>query len=275
MPGAGLETELGQYPKSWQLTALGQTFWHEDALLTPVSSAFGPAMLKQATEGKSLATSSSLLRWYHGSGSANILKKKRNTQLLEWIDGPALSDLINKNKDNLAIDALSDVIKKLHAPKLSDLKTTLVPLGSIMKPLLEQQYSENLIHRHGSRLIRHLLQSTEKQAPLHGDLHFDKIMHHSARGWLTISPQGITGDPHYELASALCHPSGQPNLHQVRKRIQARTWRLSKNLSLSQDRLLTFAFCHACLKTLQADHDDENTTYWHDMSTLLLDSLVL
>ncbi len=274
MSGTGMEAGLGQYPKSWQLTAAGASCRHDNALLTPVISAFGPAMLKQVEEGTNLTTSSSLLRWYQGSGSANILKKRKNAQLLEWIDGPALSCLVKEHKEDQAIDALSDVIKKLHAPKPSELKTRLIPLQSIMRPLLEQRYSNNLILRHGARLIRCLLQTTQDQKPLHGDLHFDKILHHRERGWLTISPQGVSGDPHYELASALCHPNGQPDLRHVRARIQFRASHAAKSLSLDKNRILTFAFCHACLKTIHTERRDENSTHWRDMSTILLDSLV-
>ncbi len=82
MTGVQLETSLGQYPKSWQLSAHGASYWRDETLLSPVSTAFGPAMLKHVSEGQNLTTSSSLLRWYHGSGSANILKKQKNVQLL-------------------------------------------------------------------------------------------------------------------------------------------------------------------------------------------------
>ena len=274
MSGAEIDTKLGQYPKSWQLTALSPTKRHDDSLLTPVSTAFGPAMLKQAIEGVNLTRSSSLLRWYHGSGSAHILKKRKNVQLLEWIDGPALSDLVNEEKEDLAIDTMLDVVKKLQAPKSTRLKVRLTPLSSVMRPLLAQQYADNLVLCHGSRLIRHLLQTTQEQAPLHGDLHFSKIMHHSQRGWLTISPQGILADPHYELAAALCHHDGQPEWRATRARITERAARFADNLSLNKDRLLTFAFCHACLKTIEAERDGGNDTYWRDMSITLLDSLV-
>ncbi len=166
------------------------------------------------------------------------------------------------------------MIKKLHAPKPSRLKARLTPLSTTMRPVIEQKFSENLIHRHASRLIRHLLQTTEKQTPLHGDLHFDKVMHHSKRGWLTIAPQGVLGDPHYEPASALCHPNGQPDLRHVRERIQSRASRVADKLSLNKDRLLTFAFCHACLKHIYAERDGGDVNHWHDMSVILLDSLV-
>ena len=274
MSGAEIDIDLGQYPSSWRLAARGPVLWHENSLLTPVTTAFGPAMLKQADEGLNFTTSSSLLRWYQGCGSANILKKQKNVQLLEWIDGPALSDLVNEEKDDLAIDTLGEVIKKLQAPKSSKLRTRLVPLVTTMRPLLEQRFSNNLVHRHAARLIRHLLQTTQEQAPLHGDLHFDKIMHHSKRGWLTIAPRGISGDPHYEPASALCHPDGQPDQRQVRARIQSRATRTAKNLSLNKDRLLTYAFCHACLKHIEAERDGSDAMHWHDMSVILLDSLV-
>jgi streptomycin 6-kinase len=268
------ETDLKRYPKSWKLTALCPTSRRDNTLLTPVNTAFGPAMLKQAIDGKNLRTSSSLLRWYQGSGSANILKKRKNVQLLEWIDGPALSELVNNQHDNQAIDALGNVIKKLHAPKAFELKTKLTPLQSVMRPLLAQRYADNLIHRHAARLIRCLLQTTQKQTQLHGDLHFDKILHHSKRGWLTIAPQGISGDPHYEPAAALCHPDGQPDFRHVRARIEARASRIAKKLALNKDRLLTYAFCHACLKTLETEQNGENASHWRDMSVILLDSLV-
>ncbi len=274
MTGGRSETILEQYPKSWQLSAHGIPVWRDETLLAPVSTAFGPAMLKRASKGKNFTTSSSLLRWYEGSGSANILKKQKNVQLLEWIDGPALTNLVDEEQDDQAIDALSEVIAKLQAPKRSPLKARLVSLGSLMHPLLAQKYSENLVHRHGARLIRHLLQTTKAPLPLHGNLHFDKVMHHSKRGWLTIAPQGVCGDLHYEFASALCHTGEQRDFRDIRRRLNARATRIAKHQSLNKDRLLTFAFCHACLKSLEAQRDSQNATHWSDMSVLLLDSLV-
>ncbi len=274
MTGTRSETILEQYPKSWQLSAKGAPYWHDETLLTPVRTAFGPAMLKRASKGKNFTTSSSLLRWYEGSGSANILKKKKNVQLLEWIDGPALTDLVEEEKDELAIDELSHVIAKLQAPKKTPLKARLVSLGTVMHPLLAQKYSENLVYRHGARLIGHLLKTTKKTLPLHGNLHFDKVMHHSKRGWLTIAPQGVCGDLHYEFASALCQSGEQREFRDVRNLVSTRATRIANNMSLNKDRLLTFAFCHACLKTIEAHRDDEDATHWSDMSVLLLDSLV-
>ncbi len=268
------EIDLQQYPASWKLAPIGPTRRQPDALLTPVESAFGTAMLKRVEDRQHLATSTGLLRWYQGSGSANTLKKRNDTQLLEWIDGPALSQLVKDAKEEQAIDTLSKTVKKLHASRPEKLKTRLTPLSSTMRPLLEQKFSDNLVHRHAARLMRHLLQTTEKRTPLHGDLHFDKILHHSKRGWLTIAPHGISGDPHYELASALCDTESQSDLRRVRERIQARAHRLAKNLSLNRDRLLTHAFCHACLKHLYAERDGDNARHWQEMSITLLDSLV-
>ncbi len=188
MSGREFQVNLQQYPKSWKLSADGTAFIKQDVMLMPVHSAFGPAMLKQAMQDKSLSTSSSLLHWYGGAGSAKILKKRKNAQLLEWIDGPALSDKIGladqtgNHQNTQAIDALGDVIKKLHAPKPTALKTRLSPLSSMMRPLLEQKFSNDPLMRHGARLIRHLLTSMETQTPLHGDLQFNKVLHHSKRG---------------------------------------------------------------------------------------------
>ena len=199
--------------------------------------------------------------------------------MIEWIDGPSLSnqiglsDQVGTDRNFEAIDTLGDVIKKLHAPKPTALKTRLSPLTSLMHPLLEQRFSNDPLMRHGARLVRHLLTSMETQTPLHGDLHFDKVLHHSKRGWLTISPKGLIGDRHYEPANALCHPDHQLDLRQVRSHIRQRAARFANKLSLNQDRLLTFAFCHACLKTIEAEREGQNTLHWRDMSILLLDAL--
>ncbi len=275
MSCAQAEADLDLYPKSWQLNALGPSSRKNNHLLVPVNSAFGPAMLKRSIKGRPLSTSSSLLQWYKGCGSANILKKRHDTQLLELIDGPALCDLAAGENIDQATDILGEVIKKLHTPKSSRLKARLTPLSTLMHPLLEQRHSSNLVHRHAARLIHHLLDSSRQQRPLHGNLHFSKILHHSKRGWLTIAPRGIWGDPHFEPVMALCHSA--KNLSDARRQrlqLRATATRLSDILALNRDRLLTFAFCLACLKHLHAEHQGTNARHWHDMSIILLDSLV-
>lgn len=273
MSGSELQVNLQQYPKSWKLAAHGKAFIKQDVVLMSVHSVFGPAMLKQAMQGKNLSTSSSLLQWYGGAGSAKILEKHENAQLLEWIDGPALADQTGNHQNPEAIDALGAVIKKLHAPKPTALKTRLSPLSSRMRPLLEQKFSNDPLMRHGARLIRPLLASMKTQTPLHGDLQFNKVLHHSKRGWLTISPKGLLGDRHYELACALCSPKKQSDLRRMRLNICERAGRFANKLSLDKDRLLTFAFCHACLQTILAERQDENALHWRDMSIMLLDCL--
>jgi len=273
MSSGELQVNLQQYPKSWKLAPYGKAFTKQDVVLMPVRSAFGPAMLKQATKGKNLSTSSSLLHWYGGAGSARILKKRKDVQLIEWIDGASLAELADNAESPEAIDALGDVIQKLHAPKPAPLKTRLSPLSSLMRPLLEQRFSNDPLMRHGARLIRHLLTTMETQTPLHGDLQFNKVLHHSKRGWLTISPLGLNGDPHYELASALCAPGKQSDFRRARLKICERATRFSDRLSLNKDRLLTFAFCHACLQTILAERQDGDALHWHDMSIMLLDCL--
>ena len=274
MSAGDVQIDLNQYPKNWQLTKAGKVFRQEDNLLISVRSAFGPAMLKQAIEGQNLTRSSSLLHWYQGTGSAKILKKRKDTQLLEWIDGPALSSLLDGGQTRKAFDVLGEVVGKLHAPKDAPLKTRLASLSSHFHPLLEQRFNNDPLLRHGARLARFLLRSMEKQTPLHGDLGFDKILHHSRRGWLTIAPRGFFGDPHFELAHALCHRAGQSDLRRLRQQIRQRAALYADRLSLNPDRLLTFAFCHACLQLVRAQGEEGPVLHWRDMSELLLDTLV-
>ena len=75
--GQEWNASFDQYPKCWDLALSGPVSDSKNSLLVPVETAFGPAMLKQAQKGLTLTTSSSLLRWYEGSGSAQIFKKQK------------------------------------------------------------------------------------------------------------------------------------------------------------------------------------------------------
>ncbi len=71
----------------------------------------------------------------------------------------------------------------------------------------------------------------------------------------------------------MCSPEKLSDMRRVRLNICARAGRFADKLSLNKDRLLTFAFCHACLQTILAERQDENAQHWRDMSIMLLDCL--
>ncbi|MBS1728555.1 MAG: hypothetical protein JST51_17700 [Armatimonadetes bacterium] len=54
-------------------------------------------------------------------------------------------------------------------------------------------------------LVVHLLETTEREVPLHGDLHHENILRHGD-GWMVIDAKGLVGDPAIEAAAFVCNP---------------------------------------------------------------------
>jgi hypothetical protein len=71
-------------------------------------------------------------------------------------------------------------------------------------------------------LVVHLLETTEREVSLHGDLHHENILK-SGDGWMCIDAKGLIGDPAIEGAAFICNPfpefGDMPPSHFI-KRIQ-------------------------------------------------------
>jgi streptomycin 6-kinase len=58
----------------------------------------------------------------------------------------------------------------------------------------------------GEKLFSELLQTTEKEMLLHGDLHHGNILSATREPWVGIDPKGVIGDPAYETTAFLRNP---------------------------------------------------------------------
>lgn len=54
-------------------------------------------------------------------------------------------------------------------------------------------------------LVVHLLETTEREVSLHGDLHHENILQHED-GWMCIDAKGLIGDLAIEAAAFICNP---------------------------------------------------------------------
>jgi streptomycin 6-kinase len=96
---------------------------------------------------------------------------------------------------------------------------------------------------------------------LHGDLHHENVMRtrrHGRPAWVAIDPQGLWGDPAYEVANLFGNPLGHPFVTDDPDRPARLANELAGRLGLSRARVVRWAFVHSCISaawSIQDGHD--------------------
>lgn len=98
------------------------------------------------------------------------------------------------------------------------------------------------------RLFEELLASTVEPVLLHGDLHHFNILAAERQPWLAIDPQGVAGEPAYEVGALLRNPFPQLPPPDELTRIQARrVEQLAEVLGFDTERLFGWGIAQAVL----------------------------
>jgi len=260
---------ISDHCDQWNLAPFGPQVASRTSVLQPVRVDGNKGILKVFRPDSDESGTDALIAWYGGKGSVKLLRSDKNAQLLEWIDGPHLSDLVRDGEDALATELLAEVVGKLHLGRVN-LPPGLVPLEKLMKPLLARRHSGNDVESAAALLAADLLDSTHRRQPLHGDIHHDNILLHRERGWLAIDPKGLLGDRHYDLANALCNPRQFPEIVRDPARARSLAGILAARLFLDVERLLTFALCYACLSAIWCEQDGDDPRHSHHMANIFL-----
>jgi streptomycin 6-kinase len=98
------------------------------------------------------------------------------------------------------------------------------------------------------RLFAELLASQAEPVLLHGDLHHDNILSAQRQPWLALDPQGVVGEPAYEVGALLRNP--MPHLLAMPdfKGVQARRVdQLSEALGFDRERIVGWGVAQAVL----------------------------
>lgn len=93
-------------------------------------------------------------------------------------------------------------------------------------------------------LFLNLEQSKTSDMLLHGDLHHDNILFDEARGWLSIDPKGVVGDPAFNAARFLNNPR---RLRHPKKIMERRLEILATILHEDKKRLVSWAYVDCIL----------------------------
>lgn len=195
------------------------------------------------------------LRWYEGRGAVQLLDSDLDLGilLLERLEpGTMLSTI---ESDEQATSIAASVMKQLWRPAPLDHSFPTVAGWSQGLSKLREQFGgtsgplpERLVSQ-AEGLFKELLSSPPSESVvLHGDLHHFNILSATRQPWLAIDPQGVVGDPGYEVGALLRNPIPDiafwPNLSQILAR---RVDQLAEKLGFDKERILAWGIAHCVL----------------------------
>ncbi|NOD77287.1 MULTISPECIES: aminoglycoside phosphotransferase family protein [unclassified Ruegeria] len=212
-----------------------------------VLSKHGPAALKlyRTQDRGNEAPGSALLNAWRDRGAVRIFNEERNAVLMEWLDGPSLGDIARSGRPDDATRILAETATRLHGKPTARVQG-LRPLGQVFTPLFNCAFAPTCPAFLRNDMLsamamgRYLLNSQPATVPLHGDLHPDNIIMTDA-GPRVFDAKGYVGDPTFELANALRHPKGMPDLVRDPQQIETCLSLYSKALRVPKEQLAQWA----------------------------------
>ncbi|MEO0914147.1 MAG: aminoglycoside phosphotransferase family protein [Pseudomonadota bacterium] len=180
-----------------------------------------------------------------GRGMARIYATRPNAVLMEWLDGPPLSALVQSGEDDAASRALATLARSLHTTRL-DKPVSLHSLYRWCEALFALRFSAECrpatrrLMEAATRRAEHRLAHQAPPRPLHGDLHHDNV-HRTPRGDIAFDAKGLIGDPAFELANAFRNPKGAERAVRDPARIWARATIFAEITGISRQILLEWA----------------------------------
>lgn len=200
-----------------------------------------------------------LLRWRDGHGAVRLFGFEGHQMLIEYAGERHLSAEINASGDNAATEIAAEVMAKLHASSQEPLPPEFQPLRERFaalfdkakadrddKPSFDTNAEKSGLYVEAANIAECLLSDSKDMRPLHGDLHHDNILL-SPRGWLTIDPKGVLGDPGFDAANLFYNPLERDDLCLDENRIAFMAGIFARTLGQDERRILDHAFAYGCL----------------------------
>lgn len=192
------------------------------------------------------------LEWRQGLGAVRLIDRVDHSSLLEDGGARTLREHLDRWGDEDATDVVLRVLGKLHASSGRTIPEALVPLDRHFKSLFllaETSGSSELgtLASWAARIAHGLLSEQTAQRPLHGDLHHENIVQNASAEWRAIDPQGLFGDPVYDVANVFGNPLGNERLVLDRLRIIRLTESFAVHFGCSGRKVLSYAAVHAIL----------------------------
>lgn len=208
---------LQECRKLWHLELQTSSFELSYNYVTSVGLCDGtPAILKIGYPN--VVNETKALRVLNGHCTVRLLQSDENlgALLLEKIEPGTPLTSIQRKDDEYATLLAADLLKNLPvSPPDDETFPTVAEWGEVfqrVKAVGRNPLPPNVLEKAQS-LLGELEQGKTSEALLHGDLHHDNILFDDQRGWLSIDPKGVIGDPLFNAARFLNNP--RPDLIQM------------------------------------------------------------
>ncbi|MCJ8521695.1 streptomycin 6-kinase [Pseudorhizobium tarimense] len=201
------------------------------------------------------------LDWRDGEGCVRLLARQHSICLLEDVGSVTLTSYRRLHGEEASNRVIVSIVEKLHSPSPLSPPGSLLPLRRHFRALLEHPpvADEQLSHTLAfcASLAEELLAAQIDARPLHGDLHHDNIISGATAGWLAIDPQGLVGDPAYDVANIFGNPNGAFTDIVDPRRISNLVDLFAATLGCSRRKVLRHAIAHAGLSICWSLEDDD------------------
>ncbi|QND52656.1 phosphotransferase [Phyllobacterium sp. 628] len=202
------------------------------------------------------------LDWHDGNGAIRVLAEHGNLLLLEYAGSRTLLDHLNEHGDNAATAISVDVLLNLLANTgkgksfASDLKPLREQYISLFtKAVIDRKNGSDSLFVEAAAVADNLLSNPVDTQPLHGDVHHENILL-GERGWLAIDPQGLLGDPMYDVANMFYNPVERQDLRANDTRVATMALTFSRAFDRDIRAILGYAMSHACLSASWHTEDE-------------------
>lgn len=202
-------------------------------------------------EGHGERVGMDFLRWRDGHGAVRLLARIGDSCLLEDAGAVTLREYLQIHGDEAATAIVLNVVSRLHAPSGEASPATLLPLAQHFRPPFELASTASQpdiadLAGWAAQEVINLLAHQRDATPLHGDLHHDNIIG-NGEGWLAIDPQGLVGDPVYDVANIFGNPVGGAEIILDPVRITRLAKTFAMHFGCEPAKVLRYAAAHAML----------------------------
>jgi streptomycin 6-kinase len=213
-------------------------------------------ILKLGIPGLHIEHEAECLRRYDGKGAPFILEydPELGAMLVERVRPGANIKEITEAE---AIEAAVSVMQQLHQAPISGNNLPTVQDWWLGFQRLRKSYSsctspfpERLVDEAES-IYAELAESMGGSVLLHGDLHHGNILAGGRLPWLAIDPQGLIGEPAYEVGAFLRNPYPDLlNWKYLEKILEERIATFSDLLSIDEQRIAKWGYSQAVLSAI-------------------------
>lgn len=257
-----LEQLTAEFAARWGLT-LGEPFPEAsyNYLVRAARADGSGAVLKLGFPGGPIASECDALRVFDGRGCVRLLEADRDAgaMLLELVEPGRTLDVVQD--DDQATLLAAEVMRRVRRPVPAGSSFTTVADWSQGLGQLRTRFKggtgpfpQRLVER-AEDLYAELLASVAETYLLHGDLHHGNLLSAQREAWLAIDPQGVIGDPAYDVPPFVRNSlSGNAD---PARRVARRVCVLADALDLDRARVLRWTQAEAVLSTWW-DYEDNN-----------------